>query len=267
MDYERKTHPDGQISVLIHNKIPHLQERINSYADLFFIKSLCETHEYMFNEKIKTLTIPCLFGQRGDRRFTENGSFDLKLITDFINSCGFERVNIHDTHSDVSLGLIHNSHKISSFNNVRVITENLQAQLKSNNVSSDKIVLCSPDAGAYKKVYDYAEKLQLPIVAANKVRSLDNNITLTFLGDVKDKNILIVDDICSRGGTFIKLAEQLKEQGANKLYLYITHFEGGCNEYKQTIDKLCDIFEKVYTTNTYREFDEDDKKKLNIRYI
>ena len=64
---------------------------------------------------------------------------------------------------------------------------------------------------------------------------------------VKGSNVLIVDDICSRGGTFYHSAKALKEAGANKIYLYITHCENTILEGEVLMSGL---IEKVYTTNS-----------------
>lgn len=264
-NYEVKKHPDGQITVKINGRINTLNTRVNSYEDLFILKTINETHKFCKFGNIQKLIIPCLFGQRGDRRFNNNESFDLKIITEFINGIGFEQVSIFDPHSDVSLALINNSEKITSLNIVTKIIDKLNNDFKYfAQTEFSNLVLCSPDAGAYKKVFQYGEYLKTPVVAANKFRNNKNEITLNFLGDINGKDILIVDDLCSRGGTFMELGKQLKEQGAENIYLYVSHFEGGCNEYKQTIDRLNTIFTKVYTTNSYRDFDEDDLNKIEV---
>ena len=126
MKYNKIVYPDGQISAeILDITYPYvITERINSYEDLFLIKSLSEALDYK-NIKNRHLKIPCLFGQRSDRRFSENNSFDLKIIADFINSCGFMDVEIFDPHSDVALALIHNSHKRSSLEFVRRVVEDV----------------------------------------------------------------------------------------------------------------------------------------------
>jgi ribose-phosphate pyrophosphokinase len=64
---------------------------------------------------------------------------------------------------------------------------------------------------------------------------------------IKDSNILIIDDICSRGGTFYHSAKKLKELGAKKIYLYITHCENTILEGELLTSGL---IERVYTTNS-----------------
>lgn len=263
--YEKIIYPDGQLSAKLKSSprfdVPSggvVKERINSYSDLIFLRSIAD----IFPMGHLDCIIPCLFGQRSDRRFTKNQSFDLKIIADIINSCNFSQVDIFDPHSDVSLALINNSNRIGPDEYVKLAL----GKIKQANpeLYGHNIVLVSPDAGAYKKIFGLGEKLGYPIVAANKYRDLQGAITLNFLGDVKGKSCLIVDDLCSRGGTFIALGKQLKEQGAKKVYLYISHFEGGCEEYKKTIVNLLNVVDGIYTTNSFRDFDEEDKKRITI---
>ncbi len=241
MNYKRIRYPDGQIGAEILS-ISHpyaIKERINSYEDLFFIKSLCEALDFAC-VKNRHLTIPCLFGQRSDRRFSPDASFDLKIIADFINSCNFMDVKILDPHSDVSLALIHNSIKLSSLEYVE------RAILETGN----NITLVAPDAGAYKKVFEYGQNLNLEVLAAVKHRDKNGKIDLKFIGDVKDKRCLIIDDLCDGGYTFIMLAEQLKAQGALEVYLYISHayFSKGFEGLQKNITK-------IFCTNSVKDVD------------
>jgi ribose-phosphate pyrophosphokinase len=239
-------YPDGQINVEILQWKPIFTFRIESYKDLFILKSIVET--YRFNSAdIKKVIIPCLFGQRSDRRFNNHDSFGLKVITDFINSMNIPIVEIFDTHSDVSLALVNNSSKKSP--------SEIIAQVIAFH---DNLVLVSPDAGAYKKVFSIAEKVNLPLVAANKFRDLEGKITLNILGDVKGKNCLIIDDLLDGGYTFHLLAKQLKEQGASKVYLYISHayFNKGV-DFTEYIDHF-------YCTDSVKEINHEKVTQFKI---
>jgi len=218
MKYERIRYPDGQISAKLTDLNPPYQvtERINSYEDLIFIKAIADAMSYM-QRPLNHLYIPCLFGQRSDARFSPTQSLDLKIITDIINSCGFKAVTVFDPHSTVGPNLITNCNTESSLPKVEQVLYHLHLK------KIDNVTLVSPDAGAYKKVFKYAEYFNLPLVAANKFRDLKGKITLNILGDVKDKDCLIVDDLLDGGHTFHLLAEQLKQQGANKVFLYVSH--------------------------------------------
>lgn len=243
MRYERIKYPDSQISVKITDySNPHIVERINSYEDLMFVKSIADAYHYSVFKQPLTIFIPCLFGQRSDRRFSENQSFDLKIITDIINSCNFSRVEILEPHSDVCMSLINNSHKKDSFNFITQAVELLKKDL----------ILCSPDAGAYKRTFHYGELLGLPVVAANKYRDLDGKITLNFIGPVKNKRVMILDDLAQGGRTFLLLSQALKEQGASNVYLYVSHgiFSTGFDELKKYIDH-------IYCTNSVKDINDD----------
>jgi len=239
MKYEKINYPDGQIGVKILDIASPfiIQERINSYEDLFFIKSIVEALNNAWIEDIH-LVIPCLFGQRSDRRFSSTSSFDLKIIAEFINSCHFTSVNIFDPHSDVALALINNSYKRSSLEFVsRVISEVEQ-----------NVVLISPDAGAYKKVFEYGKDLGLEVVAGVKHRSLNGEVDLKFIGDVNKKNCLIVDDLCDGGYTFIQLSRALRAQGADKVYLYVSHAY-----FSKGVEVMLDHINHIFCTNSVKD--------------
>jgi ribose-phosphate pyrophosphokinase len=262
--------PDGQPNVAVNiSKLEvddFLTFRVNSPTDLIALASVgevCSTH----SKKI-CVTIPCLFGQRSDRRFAPLESFGMKVVANIINMCGFESVFLFDPHSDVGPALINNSFVMNG-ELTHVIGKCIKAEedKQCGCTGKDNVVLVSPDAGAYKKVFKYAEIYGKELVAANKFRDNKGKVTLNFSGDVAGKDCLIIDDLCSRGNTFIKLAQKLKDQGAQTVQLYVSHFEGGCEEYKQTIDNLLKCIDRVYTTNSFRDFDEDDRRKILVQDV
>lgn len=215
MNYEVIHYPDGQISVKVNEFPANITVRIASYEDLFILKSIIDVYKYKGKE-LWSVTIPCLFGQRSDMRFSQNQSFDLKNICDFINSMNIPHVEIFDPHSNGALDMINGSEKISSFEYIKKVLTDI-------NGYAGNTVLVSPDAGAYKKVFKYGEEFNLPVIAANKFRDLHGKITLNILGDVKGKDCLIVDDLLDGGYTFHLLGGQLAAQEAGKIYLYISH--------------------------------------------
>ena len=244
MTYEIKTFKDGQVATkLLDSGDLHIKIRGNSYEDLFKIASIKEAWDAQntLNKNVTAqLTIYCLIGQRSDRRFNKNESFDLKVICDFINRLNFDKVYILHPHSAISLALINNSEKISHFNYVKKAFETI-----------GNPVLVSPDAGAYKATHEIAEKLNADLVPSNKVR-VDGIPQISIQGSVKGKNCLIVDDLADGGRTFKFLAEALKQQGALKVFLYVTHaqFNYGFEELKETINH-------VYCTNSYKDINDD----------
>jgi len=251
MNYEVKSFRDGQVaSKIIENGDLNIHIRGNSYTDLFTIASIKEAWDAansLNKTHTSTLNIYSLIGARSDRRFNPNESFDLKVITQFINSLHFDKVKILHPHSSVSLALINNSEKISHVNYVE----------EAFNAIGNP-VLVSPDAGAYKVTHEIAEHLNTDLVPSNKVR-INGEPIIQVQGDVKDRDCLIVDDLADGGRTFSTLAKALKDLGANKVYLYVTHaqFNFGFEELKTTIDH-------VYCTNSYRDIEDEFVTQFRI---
>lgn len=244
MKYEIKKFKDGQVAAKI-TEAGDLQIEIrgNSYEDLFSIAAVKEAWDAdnsLNKGAIATLTIYCLIGQRSDRRFNQHESFDLKIVAKFINSMNFDKVEILHPHSAITLALIDNSEAISHFPFVeRAYT------------AIGKPTLVSPDAGAYKTTHEIAEKLNTDLVPSNKVR-IDGAPVISIQGNVISKDCLIVDDLADGGRTFKNLAQELKNQGASRVFLYVTHaqFNYGFDELKESIDH-------IYCTNSYRDIDDD----------
>lgn len=242
MKYEIIKFKDGQVAAKI--KEPgdlHVRIRGNSYEDLFqvaAIKEAWDNENCTQKNAVAVLTIYCLIGQRSDRRFNEGESFDLKIIAKFINSMNFDKVEILHPHSPITLALINNSIELKNFEFVnKAFTE----------IGNPTLV--SPDAGAYKTTHEIAEKLNADLIPSNKIR-INGTPVISIQGDVTNKQCLIVDDIADGGRTFKFLAEELKKQGAQKVFLYVTHaqFNYGFDELKETIDH-------IYCTNSYKDID------------
>lgn len=244
MKFQIKKFSDGQYTAEgVHAGDLTLSIQGNTYSDLFYAASVKEAWDSIPENKghLSKLRVNCLIGQRSDRRFTTGGSFDLKVIANFINSLRFSEVEVLDPHSDVTCALIENCTSISP-------TPWIEKAFKAIGTNP---ALVSPDAGAYKKVYNIAESIGADLVPANKVR-LKGVPQVRVQGDVNGKDCLIVDDIADGGRTFIALSKALKQGGASRIYLYVTHgmFNFGFDEIKVEIDG-------VYTTDSFREIDED----------
>ena len=244
MKYEIKKFNDDQVTAkIVENGDLEVKVRGNSYEDLFraaALKEAWDAENTTNKNAVATLTIFCLIGQRSDRRFNKGESFDLKVISNFINTMLFDKVTILHPHSPISLALINNSEKISHFEFVE----------KAFNQIGNPI-LVSPDAGAYKTTHEIAEKLNADLVPSNKVR-VDGAPVISIQGDVQDKQCLIVDDLADGGRTFKFLAEALKSQGASKVFLYVTHaqFNYGFDELKESIDH-------IYCTNSFKDINDE----------
>ena len=254
-------YPDGGSYVISENE-QSIIYRINSYKDLFMLKSLKDA-----NKNLKEVTIPCMFQQQHDRRFNENESFELKLVCDFINSCNFDKVKVFHPHSDVTPALLNNCEVIDNTKFIEhVLYGNLQNDY-NNRVRGieNNLILMSSDAGGFKPLMKLCKQLnwQGETYSASKAREKDKLIQVVDRMNFGGKDILLIDDIYVYGGTFIGLAKLLKEKNIGKLYLAVSHI---------TIENpnplVFDLFNKVFTTNSknldYVTRDDFNPKNLEI---
>lgn len=183
-------------------------------------------------------SIPYVPYARQDRVCNPGESLSIKVVADLINSCNFHEVFIADPHSDVTPALINNVYVYEQHH----IVENRWTVIGKREL--DNPILVSPDAGANKKTMKLAQTLGMEsFIRADKIRDVSNGKitgTVVYCDDLKGRDVLMVDDICDGGYTFIKLAEALKEKGAGKIGLAVTHgiFSKGKEVLFEHIDQI-----------------------------
>jgi ribose-phosphate pyrophosphokinase len=239
------------------NKITvSITSRFNSFKDLEIIIAANQAlREFSYVENVK-LNVPYFLGARSDRKFEAGTSNYLKtVICPIINAQNFSRVTVLDPHSDVLEACLNNYHK---HNNHRLVKDAL-TKIDNKDGAQSRICLVSPDAGAYKKIFDVAKEFKIDnIVTASKVRDIKTGKILRTeiptLDQHADLKYVIIDDICDGGRTFIELAKAIKgSRPSAKVYLVVTHgiFSAGFKELSQ-------YFEGIYTTNSYREVADNE---------
>jgi ribose-phosphate pyrophosphokinase len=180
--------------------------------------------------------------------------FTLKYFSQVINDLYFDEVNVIDPHSSVSKALINRCNEYNIINNIYYL-------FMQNKID----YVFYPDAGAMKR---YSEMLKLPnntrYFFGNKKRNLQTGEIVKFelvdAPDLKDKTVLIIDDLCSKGGTFLASAKEMKSNEASKVYLYVTHCEHSIYDGELLYS---DLIDKVYTTDSLlQDFSNDKIKKL-----
>ena len=240
INYHISHYPDGQVNVelelseIANVDLIMIESRMSSYKDLMVILAANDIlrHEGFSNIE---LYCPYILGYRSDRRFKDYQSFDLKIIANLINSCGFNRVFVCDQHSDVTSALIDRCVNLDAYTSwIQLVDFDWKDRL-----------LISPDAGAYKKIFPLSEKLGCEVVTGNKVR-IDGIPDVVIHGDVNGKNCVIVDDICDGGRTFESLGLKLKTMGAMTVTLFVTH---GIFSKDTNLEHIDEIF----TTNSYKD--------------
>lgn len=195
-----------------------------SIITLAMLKEVLD-REYKHNRKI--LWMPYVPFSRMDRIINKNESFSLKVFSNMINLLNFEEVWIQDPHSDVTTALINNVKIIGNLSFIGGVIRYLGIK--------DGFTLVSPDAGASKKTGFIAENISnvSGVIQCLKHRNIKTGkiegIKIADCPKHVDNPIVVIDDICSRGGTFLGIADILhsdERTKGKKLYLVVTHFEG-----------------------------------------
>lgn len=237
------------------------------YITMFFegnhdITNLMFANEYIdFNSsaKQKILLMPYIPYSRMDREINEQ-IFSLSYFASIINKMRFDRVIVFDAHSEKSLSLINN---VMEINLEDIIIEEV---LNKNMID----VIMFPDNGSHVK---YSEKYptinkKYPVIIGDKKRDLktgkikEYSIVNNSKVDLKNKKVLIVDDICSYGNTFIFASESLSTYDVASVDLFITHVENAI--FESSILENPKI-SNIYTTNTILRKNKHPKiKEINI---
>ena len=207
------------------------------------------------NIHILHLNIPYFPAARQDRVCVAGEPLSVKVFADFINAMKFSRVTIFDPHSEVTPALLDN---VKVVDNVQFVGAAL-GELNALDGTS-KTVLVSPDAGSNKKVANVAKYLynvsgqEVDVVRADKLRNVATGQiieTTVYADDLTGKNCFIIDDICSKGGTFCALAKVLKAKGAARVTLVVSHFEGTADMHilkESGIDEVITTDSKPFVT-------------------
>ena len=242
--------PDGTLALgSLYNGYDEIMWLYDGDEELFTLMCL---RQHTKKKNIK-LILPYIPHARMDR--TEDGEvFTLKTFCSAINSMNFDRVVVADPHSNVSVALLDRVKVIKPINYIQETIRKITRE--------DREILINfyPDEGAmkrYSKMFPYQ-----PYAYGNKDRDWKtgkiNGLSIINSEMVKERNVLIVDDICSRGGTFYHSAKALKAAGAKEIYLYITHCEDTMLEGEMYNEGLV---KKIFTTDSLLKIHDDDKVK------
>ena len=160
--------------------------------------------------------IPYFGWARQDRKDKPRVSIGAKLVADLLSVAGVDRVITMDLHADQIQGFfdIPVDHLYAS----GVILPYLQS------LKLEDLVIASPDVGGSKRANTYAKFLGVPLVLCNKTRARANVVaTMQIIGDVKDKNVVIIDDMVDTAGTITKAADIMIEAGAKSVRACASH--------------------------------------------
>ena len=213
--------PDGEINVKVNEDIRG--------ADIFLIQPTCPPVNENLAELLIlidccrrasaeriTAVLPYFGYARKDRKDEGRVPITAKLISNLITKAGADRVITMDLHAAQIQGFfdIPVDHLLS----FQVISK----YYKSLNIPD--LVVLSPDVGGIKNARLYSESLKIKLAIVDKRRVGPDETEVGFvIGDVKDKNVVIVDDMIATGGSIVQAANILKEKGAKDIYVGATH--------------------------------------------
>jgi len=221
-DVELKRFSDGEISV-------KLKENVRGH-DVFIIQSTCNPTNFHIMELLLmmdaalrasagriTAVIPYFGYARQDRKVEPRVPISAKVMANIIQACGADRVLTMDLHAD----------QIQGFFDIPV--DNLFSSpiavdyVKRLNIKD--VVVVSPDSGGADRARFLAKRINNAGLAIIDKRRPQANVSevMHVIGDVKDKNCILLDDMVDTGGSIAKAAGALKSQGANDVYCVFAH--------------------------------------------
>lgn len=233
------------------------------YENLFELILACDAAKRCDAKEI-ILIIPYLPHSRQERRGDSRSPITARVIADLLQNAGVDHIISMDLH----IGAIEGFYSIP-FDKLQP-NEIFLKKIESLNL--ENLCLVSPDFGFMKKMEYYQEKLKCDMFVINKKRLVANKIDSMELigGDVKGKNVVIIDDIIDTAGTLVKAADLLLSLGAANITVFATH---GVLSYRSEFDNAVhrlnkSKISKVYISNTIDNHITDLKDETDkISYI
>ena len=192
-----------------------------------------------------SLTMPYMLGSRQDRIMVNGEPLSVQVYANILNLANFDEISILDPHSTATLAALNHGHEM--------ILEGFYDQLL---IDINNAVVVSPDAGAVKRATTFAKNKGIQhLIKADKTRDLATGKITDFELyikdiDILDKDVYIVDDIVTNGGTFVGLKEEIDKCYPRSVNLVVTHADHG-----EGLDKMAFAFDDVYVTNSKRAYE------------
>lgn len=206
---------------------PSFEETVRG-QDVFIVQSTMPPTENLFELLLmidaakrasarKIIAVIPYFGfARQDRKDKPRVAIGAKLVANMLTAAGVSRVITMDLHAD----------QIQGFFEVPV--DHLYASTlffdEMDKLNNGNLVVAAPDAGGAKRANSYAKKLNTGLALCHKQRRVANEVAeMTVIGEVKGKDVILVDDMCDTAGTLTKAADLFLEQGALSVRAFCTH--------------------------------------------
>jgi ribose-phosphate pyrophosphokinase len=187
-----------------------------------------------------TAVIPYFGYARQDRKDKPRVPISAKLIANLIQAAGADRIVTMDLHAD----------QIQGFFDIPV--DHLKGEaifmpfLKQKDLSN--VIFASPDVGGVKRARSFAKYFERDLVICDKIRKVANRVeSMTVIGDVKDADVILVDDMADTAGTLCKAAQAILDKGAKSVRALATHPVLSGNAYENIENS---VLTEVFVTDT-----------------
>lgn len=161
--------------------------------------------------------IPYFGWARQDRKDKPRVAIGAKLVADLLSVAGINRLITMDLHADQIQGFF--NVPVDHLYGSTIFIEELKTWGLLENA-----VIATPDVGGTKRANAYAKHLNIPMVICYKLREKANEVSeMKIIGDVKNKNVILVDDIVDTAGTITKAADLMLKEGAKSVRAIATH--------------------------------------------
>jgi len=258
--FESFTFSGGELHIRILDTIPAgtsvwISHRLKRFADIGLLLLAVDALRRMGVQEIKAI-LPYVPAARQDRVMVKGEALSIKVYAKLINQLNLQQIHIYDPHSEVTPALLD-----------RVVVHDNRAFIRSilPKLPAD-ILLIAPDGGALKKIYKLSAALGgIGVVECSKVRDVKTGKLSgfkVFADDLEGKSVLIVDDICDGGGTFLGLAEALKEKKVAQCYLAVSH-----GIFSRGLSSLSTVFDHLFTTDSFNDVQGPNLTQISLASI
>lgn len=266
---------DGEIKIKINTTV---RDKV-----VFIIQSITSTEKKSVNDALmelylmirtmkrasakKVIAIIPYFGySRQDRKTEPRVPISASDVAMMLETAGADRVVALELHCGQIQGFFR-SIPCDNIYTSCLLADAIVNEQKNINTDLSNLVVVSPDAGGVSRAKSFKQMLSIAGVESEfaiivKERDIHGQLnSMNLVGDVKNKDIIIVDDICDTGGTLLKAIDELKLYGANKIYVCITHPVFSANAIEKINNNV--NIEKMYVTDTI----EINKDTTNIHQV
>lgn len=223
--------------------------------DVFIIQPTCDPVNENLMELLITIdalrrasagrinaVVPYYGYSRQDRKDRARCPITAKLVANLMTEAGADRVVCVDLHAEQIQGFF--DIPLDKLKAMPIIAN----YFMTHDFDMEKLIVVAPDVGSVKRSRELAERIGAPLAIIDKRRPQANvSEVMSVIGDVKGKDVLMMDDIIDTAGTIVGASEALKELGANRIYISCTHplFSGPAKQRLMNAP-----IEKLVVTNT-----------------